>query len=86
MSTLNRMFFSISLPLQLAGTVPSTPVFSKKSEACFSLWQGGALFSISPTFLIHFNLSSKAKKNRTQLNPMQNTQVGGRKEYGEIFT
>ena len=62
------------------------PVFSKKL-ACSSLNSvGGAIFSISPTFLFHFNLSSKAKKNRTQLNPTQNTQVGERKEHGEIFT
>ena len=62
------------------------PVFSEKSTCHLLFSVGGALFSISPTFLIHFNLSTKEKKNRTQLNPMQNTQVGSRKERGEIFT
>jgi hypothetical protein len=71
---------------QLTGTpTPTTPVFSKKPAHVLLNSVGGALFSISPTFLFHFNLSSKAKKNRTQLNPTQNTQVGGRKEYGGIF-
>ena len=62
------------------------PVFSEKLAVRLFERRGGAIFSISPTFLFHFNLSSKAKKNRTQLNPTQNTQVGERKEYGEIFT
>ena len=62
---------------QLAGPPPlrMPPVFSKKPAHVLLNSVGGALFSISPTFLIHFNLSSKAKKNRTQLNPTQNTQV-----------
>jgi hypothetical protein len=55
------------------------PVFSKKMEVRLFERRGGAFFSISPTFLFHFNLSSKAKKNRTQLNPTQNTQVEKRK-------
>ena len=55
------------------------PVFSKKTAHALLNSVGRALFSISPTFLIHFNLSSKAKKNRTQLNPTQNTQVERKK-------
>jgi len=66
--------------------VPSTPVFSEKLEVRLFERRGWAIFSISPTFLIHFNSPSKAKKTQTQLNPTQNTQVGSRKEHGEIFT
>ena len=56
------IYFHFFLPSQLAGTVPSAPVFSEKLEACFFLWRGRAIFSISPTFLFHFNLFPKAKK------------------------
>ena len=55
------------------------PVFSEKLAVRLFERRGGAIFSISPAFLFHFNLSSKAKKTQTQLNPTQNTQVEGRK-------